>query len=75
MNLGQRRQNYGLRLRPHLAYVYILFPGGSRPRRQAAVGGSRHLKNSGQPLERVLSDGQCPFVCPFCLVAGRELPY
>jgi hypothetical protein len=56
-DLGERRQNYGLRRGPYLPFVIILLSGGRCSRRPPTVAGSRHLQTSGQPLERVLSDG------------------
>ena len=64
-NLGQRRQNYGLRLRPHLSCVNVLFPGRPRHGSPTAVAGSRHPQASRRTRERVLPDGQCSLVCPF----------
>jgi hypothetical protein len=74
-NLGQCRQNYGLRLGPHLICVNILLPGRPRPRSPSAMGGSHHPKTSRQTLERVLPDGQCSLVCLFCPALERQHSY
>ena len=68
VRLGQRRQNRELRLRPHLICVDILLARRPCPRCPTIMAGSRHPQVSGQPLERVLSDGQCSLVCLLRLV-------
>jgi hypothetical protein len=72
LNLGQRRQNHGLRLGPHIVRVNVLLPGSPRERCPAVVAGSHHPQASGRALERLLLDGQCTIVCLLRLVAGRE---